>query len=271
MSIVIKKGEDDLNHLIAAGVSYPIDAILFDKDGTLIDFIFTWGKWSEHMLEAFANQLEAKQLPPMQPDIATLWGTRHAPNGEIIDYDRNGPLAMGTIDDLVAVLAWQGYLAGMSWAEAKLAVEQCRQFADEQLNAARAAKALPGVIPFLEQCRGNGLTLAVVTADETDAAVKQLEWLGLTSYFATCIGTDQMERGKPFPDMVELACSRLSLSPSRVAVIGDTNGDMKMAKLAGAAVAIGIAADAGVESLAKLPDADAIIFTMSELELRKQL
>ncbi|SDX33758.1 HAD family hydrolase [Paenibacillus sp. CF384] len=260
-----------MNQLTAAGNRYPIDAILFDKDGTLIDFIFTWGRWSEHMLEAFANQLEAKQLPPMQLDMATLWGTRHASNGEIIDYDRNGPLAMGTIDDLIAVLAWQGYLAGMSWAEAKLAVQQCRQYADAQLHAARAAKALPGVIPFLEQCRENGLILAVVTADETDAAVKQLEWLGLTSYFAACIGTDQVERGKPFPDMVELACSRLSLSPSRVAVIGDTNGDMKMAKFAGAAVAIGIASDASDGARAKLSDADAVIVSMSELELRKQL
>ncbi|WP_240633349.1 HAD family hydrolase [Paenibacillus montanisoli] len=256
--------------LTTAGGRYEVDAILFDKDGTLIDFIYTWGKWSEQMLGEFGNQLEARGLPAMHADIASLWGTQHDKDGAIIDYDRNGPLAMGTLDDLVAVLAWQGYLAGMSWAEAKLAVQQCRQHADDQLNEARAAKALPGVIPFLERCREIGLTLAVVTADETSAAVRQLEWLGLTDYFAECIGTDQVERGKPFPDMVKLACSRLSLDPARVAVIGDTNGDMKMAKLAEAAVAIGIAAKADEGRGAKLPDADAIIVSMSELALSNE-
>ncbi|WP_308637465.1 HAD family hydrolase [Paenibacillus silvisoli] len=258
--------------LIAAGMKVEIDAILFDKDGTLIDFIYTWGQWSEHLLGEFASQLEARGLPAMEADIASLWGTQHDADGAIVDYDRNGPLAMGTLDDLVAVLAWQGYRAGMSWAEAKLAVQQCRTHADERLNEARAAKALPGVIPFLERCREIGLTLAVVTADETAAAVRQLEWLGLTDYFAACIGTDQVERGKPFPDMVELACGRLSLDPARVAVIGDTNGDMKMAKLAGAAAGIGIAVIAadGADRGAKLPDADAIIVSMSELALANE-
>ncbi|SEO33844.1 HAD family hydrolase [Paenibacillus sp. OV219] len=251
-------------NLTAAGVTYPIKAILFDKDGTLIDFIYTWGKWSEHMFAEFANQLKARELPPISADIATLWGTRQDGDA-IVDYDRNGPLAMGTIEDLAAILAWQGYLAGMSWAEAKIAVQQCRQHADQQLEAARASKALPGVVEFLAQCREQGLKLAVVTADETAPAVKHLKWLGLDSYFDAIIGTDRVERGKPFPDMALLACRELDIQPSEAAVIGDTNGDMRMADLAGAAVAIGIAPTSGAAAASKLPDADAIIITYDEL------
>ncbi|REE86522.1 phosphoglycolate phosphatase [Paenibacillus taihuensis] len=251
-------------NLTAAGVSYPIKAILFDKDGTLIDFIYTWGKWTEHMLAEFANQLTERGLPPISADIASLWGTRHQ-GGEIVDYDRNGPLAMGTIEDLTAVLAWQGYLSGMSWAEAKIAVLHCRQHADRQLDAARAAKALPGVVSYLARCREQGLKLAVVTADETAAAVKQLEWLGLTSYFDAIIGTDLVSQGKPFPDMALLACSELDIQPTDAAIIGDTNGDMRMARFAGAAVAIGIAPESGAAAASKLPDADVIILSYEEL------
>ncbi|AZN39254.1 HAD family hydrolase [Paenibacillus albus] len=253
-------------HLNAAGVTYPIKAILFDKDGTLIDFIYTWGKWSEHMLAEFENQLKARELPPISADIASLWGTSHEGDA-IVDYDRNGPLAMGTIEDLTAILAWQGYLAGMSWAEAKLAVQQCRQHADQQLEASRASKALPGVIEFLTKCRELGLKLAVVTADETAPAVKHLKWLGLDSYFDAIIGTDRVERGKPFPDMAELACRELDIQPSEAAVIGDTNGDMRMAGFAGAAVAIGIAPEGGAAAASKLPDANAIIVSYEELGL----
>jgi phosphoglycolate phosphatase len=253
--------------LVAAGVSYPIQAILFDKDGTLLDFIYTWGNWSEHLLARFSQQLEARKLLPLNKDISSLWGTRHAPDGAIVDYDRNGPLAMGTVDELLTVLAWQGYQRGMSWAEAKVIVQECRHYADDKLDESRAARALPNVIPFLEECRRCGVTLAVVTADETAAAVKHLEWLGIRHYFSVCIGTDQVERGKPFPDMVELACRQLALECSQVAVIGDTNGDMRMAKSAGVGVAIRIDAfDPPIEG--QMINADAVIHSYGELVIR---
>ncbi|MNH29396.1 Phosphoglycolate phosphatase [compost metagenome] len=93
------------------------------------------------------------------------------------------------------------------------------------------------------------------------------------------IGTDQAERGKPFPDMALLACKQLGVQPSAAAVIGDTNGDMKMAKAAGAAVAIGItgtadtAGDAAGDNAADpvaaryylLPDADSVVQSYQEL------
>lgn len=254
--------------LIVAGISYPVQAILFDKDGTLLDFIYTWGNWSEHMLARFSQELELRKLPPLDRDISSLWGTHHAPDGTIIDYDRNGPLAMGTVDELLTVLAWQGYLRGISWAESKVIVQDCRGYADEKLDESRAARALPDIIPFLDECRRSGVALAVVTADETAAAVKHLEWLGIRHYFAVCIGTDQVERGKPFPDMVELACRELNLACSQAAVIGDTNGDMRMAKSAGAAIAIGIVPfDSPYEG--QMTSADAVIRSYRELVIRE--
>ncbi|MNZ85381.1 Phosphoglycolate phosphatase [compost metagenome] len=77
-----------------------------------------------------------------------------------------------------------------------------------------------------------------------------------------------VERGKPFPDMVKLACRELSVECSKVAVIGDTNGDMRMAKSAGAAAAIGIAATQE-EAQLLLPDADIRISAYHELVIRE--
>ncbi|WP_225446454.1 HAD family hydrolase [Paenibacillus rhizovicinus] len=252
--------------LYADGERFPIEAILFDKDGTLLDFIYTWGKWSERVFTQFAKQLEARNLPPMDVDLSALWGTRHDRHGEVVDYDRNGVLSMGTVEDLMITLAWQGHRLGMTWAEAKEAAYASRQYAEEQLDIARDAKALPGVVEFLEQCRGCGLKLAVVTADETSGAVKHLEWLGLERYFDVIIGTDQVERGKPFPDMAMLACRRLGVTPAQAAVIGDTNGDMRMARSAGAFVTIGIAKP-DASSVLQLPDADKVIASFHELRL----
>ncbi len=249
--------------LAVRGEMVEVEAILLDKDGTLLDFVSMWGFWSMRVIAAFGQELERRGLPSISEDsIPALWGTRHDAAGSIVGYDRNGPLAMGTMADLYAVLAWQGYRAGMSWADARAAAIRCGAEAETALEKERPARLLPGVQAFLDACAGRGLPLAVVTADETEAALRHLEWLGIREYFAVVIGTDQVERGKPFGDMAELACARLGVSPARAAVIGDTNGDMLMARAAGSAVRIALASGS-----AGYPDASYMITGYEEMQL----
>lgn len=250
--------------LLAGGISRDVKAILFDKDGTLMDFMYTWGRWSERLLASYSARLLPGSMGEPAHAMKRLLGIGPTMDGSnALDYDRNGPLAMGTVDDLLAILAWQGYQSGLSWATAKEAAFESKRIADEAVEAERAVKLLPGVLPFLENCANAGIRLAVVTADETAAAEKHLAWLGIRRHFATCVGTDQVGRGKPFPDMAELACRKLNVAPIEAAVIGDTNGDMRMAKAAGAALAIGLR-DAGA-SHEELPDADLRIASFAEL------
>lgn len=256
--------------LHAASRTYRIDGILFDKDGTLMDFIHTWGNWSERLIARFSSSLRARNLPPIGVDPGALWGTCRAADGTVVDYDRDGPLAMGTVDEMLAILAWQGYRSGLSWAEAKTLAAQCKRSADERLELERTVRLLPGVLPFLESCRRCGLRLAVVTADETAAAEKHLEWLGIRGFFSAVIGTDRVERGKPFPDMALLANRQLGLEGGQIAVIGDTNGDMRMAKSAGAAAAIGIAAAGGAAGSSHLSEADTVIASFRELSVTQE-
>ncbi|WP_019908520.1 HAD family hydrolase [Paenibacillus sp. HW567] len=223
-----------------------VSAILFDKDGTLLQFVSLWGSWSHCFLEQFTRQLEQRGLAFPASSLPSLLGTVHDAEGSITDYDRNGPLAMGTMNDLYAILAWQAYQLGLSWAESKELVDLSREEADALLERTRPVLPLPGLLRFLDDCAASGMPMAVVTADETAAAEAHLRWLGIRGYFSAVIGTDQVERGKPFPDMALLACERLGVEPRAAAVIGDTNGDMRMAKAAGAAVAIGIAGAVGV-------------------------
>ncbi|MDF2838124.1 MAG: hypothetical protein K0Q63_3764 [Paenibacillus sp.] len=253
---------------VRSGV-YEVDAILFDKDGTLLDFIYTWGKWSERLLASCSSAFgwnEAKV-----EEIERLIGIRRSgADGRIDDYDRNGPLAMGTVDDLLTIAAVEGYrFSGCSWAAAMVVAMNAKAEADALLEEERTARLLPHVLPFLERCRDAGLKLAVVTADETAAAERHLEWLGIRSLFDACVGTDAVANGKPFPDMALLACSLLGVEPSRAAVIGDTNGDMLMARAAGAAVSIGIAQAARETSTAPLPAADVAVRSFAELAVAR--
>ncbi|NGZ76998.1 HAD family hydrolase [Saccharibacillus alkalitolerans] len=216
------------------------DAILFDKDGTLLDFTAMWGFWSDRVLSRFRTLLAERRLGIAPEKVPQIWGTEHETSGRTIGYDKRGPLAMGTMDEVRAILIWHGYRAGLSWAEAKIAVRDCLERADEEMELVRPARLLPGVREFLERCRDLGIPTAVVTADETDSALRHLRWLGIEGYFGAVIGTDLAERGKPFPDLCLLACERLGVRPRRTVVIGDTDGDMEMARAAGAGFKIGI-------------------------------
>jgi phosphoglycolate phosphatase len=245
--------------------SYAISGILFDKDGTLLDFVSMWGRWSELLLGGFLRRLGKNEFAIRPELIPHLFGTVHDIDGTITDYDRNGPLAMGSMDELYAVLIWHGYHAGLSWAAAKEIVLACKEEADAELERTRPVLPLPGAVEFIAECYKMGIPLGVVTADETAAAEKHLQWLGIRHYFGTVIGNDLAERGKPFPDMMEIACSRLSIACSQTAIIGDTNGDMRMGRAAGAAVTIGIA---GTSNDCMLPDAEVVIPSFSSLRLR---
>lgn len=268
MNDFVTKKAHDLPQLTVAGHLYEVEAILFDKDGTLIDFIHTWGRWGELLCTHFSEELKKRNLPPFEEGFLQKWGIDYDENGAITDYDRNGPLSMGTVDELLSLLAWEGYRKGLSWAEAKVLAHSSRMHADRSLEASRTAKLMPDVLQFLEQCRSSGIVMGVVTADETEAAEKHLEWLGIRDYFAVCIGADQVTQGKPYPEMVEKACRQLLVSCSRTAVIGDTKGDMLMARSAGSAVAIGISIPSKFGG-AGLAEADYVISSYRELAVQK--
>lgn len=236
-------------------------AILFDKDGTLLDFTAMWGCWTDTALRHFEAALSERGLRLDRAAMPSIWGTEHDEDGRTVDYDRRGPLAMGTMDELRAILAWQGYAAGLSWAEAKVTVRDCLRLADAELERLRPAKLLPGVQDLLKNARQAGIPMAVVTADETESALKHLRWLGIETYFAAVVGTDQAERGKPYPDLCLLACERLGVSPERAVMIGDTEGDMAMARAAGVRMKIGIG------EAAALPSANRTVLSLSELQM----
>lgn len=201
--------------------SWEVDGVLFDKDGTLLDFAFLWGAWSSLLMDRLRYRAQ-------DVNWETVLGLCRVAEG--FHYDPLGPLAMGSNREIAALLAGHLYLSGMSWNEAITAVLSDMNYSSEQIDELRPVQAMPGVITFIQQLSREGVPLGVVTSDDTGAAVKHLEWLGICAHFQVILGSDGVINGKPHPDLAIAACAKLQIAPERTLMFGDTKADIQMAR-----------------------------------------
>ncbi len=123
---------------------------------------------------------------------------------------------------------------------------------------------MPGVAEMLDTFEKLGLPMAVATGDRRRHAETTLSALGVRDHFVSIIGIDDVLSGKPAPDMVYAACERLGYSPCEVIVVGDSPADLVMGRAAGAAACIGVTG--GLSASQRLDTiADALLPTAAAL------
>ena len=90
-----------------------------------------------------------------------------------------------------------------------------------------------GMREILDDLRKREILTAIATGKSGGGAHRAIEELKLPP-FARVVGTDDVPRPKPHPDMVTKICSELEVSADRTIVVGDTTFDIEMSVAAGA-------------------------------------
>lgn len=85
----------------------------------------------------------------------------------------------------------------------------------------------------LESLSSRGIPMAVATSTNASAAHERLTRAGLREHFRVLIGGDQIENGKPAPDIYLKAAATLGLAPSRCAGFEDSANGVRAAVAAG--------------------------------------
>lgn len=225
-----------------------IQGVLFDKDGTLIDFEATWLAVGD-MLALTAADGDRMQADRLLDLAGYDFATRR--------FRADSVFAAGTNADIVTL--WYPHL------DADARTERLAVF--DRLTTKEGAAhpvPLPGVEQALLRLHGGGMRLAVATNDSTAGARRTLEALGISQLFAATYGYDSVPRPKPAPDIVEAFSALTGLAPRELAMVGDNRHDLEMARAGGIGLAIGVLSGTGTrDSLAGL--ADEVIDSVADL------
>ncbi len=225
-----------------------IRGILFDKDGTLVDFQATWFAIGDllAMKAADGDRRKANALL----EIAGYDFANHC-------FKADSVFAAGTNADIVAL--W--YPEVPAKERAAMAVGFDRFTAEE---GAAQSVPLPGSRDTIEQLHEAGFRLGIATNDSTGGAEKMLLALGVAQMFDAAYGYDGVANPKPAPDAIYAFCDLTGLKPSQIAMVGDNRHDLEMARAGGAGLAVGVLSGTGTrETLAPL--ADVVLGSIAEL------
>lgn len=91
----------------------------------------------------------------------------------------------------------------------------------------------PGLCALLEFARRRGLRCAVATSTNRDRAEDLIRRAGVRAYFDAVICGEDVEQGKPAPDIFCLAAETLGLAPEACAGIEDSRNGILAARRAG--------------------------------------
>ena len=205
-------------------MSVPIRGVLFDKDGTLLDFGRTWAPVSRRCAERVAAR-------PDQID-GLLEAVGHDPHTD--RFRPGSAMVAGTAVDVARAFA--GVLGG-GRSVAELAALVDATFLAE---AGRCAVPIDGLAGLLDGLVARGMILGVATSDNTASAEAALKVLGLRDRFSFVCGYDAGHGEKPGPGMVQGFCTTMGLEARTVAVVGDSTHDLEMARAAGAGLRVGV-------------------------------
>ena len=204
-----------------------IDAIIFDKDGTITNSNVYWSEiiflrsteiiktfklnknYLSFICESMGLDLNKKKLLP------------------------NGPIALETRSKVIEIL-----IKKIGFLDSRINKDNVGKiFTKVNDNFQKVSNnfivGIDTACDFINQCHKYNIKLALITSDTNENAKKALKKLKLAEKFEIIIGGDSKYGDKTNGQSSIFTCEYLNSDPKNVICIGDTYSDYLMAKNAG--------------------------------------
>jgi phosphoglycolate phosphatase len=229
-----------------------IDLVIFDKDGTLIEFGRMWGGWAVALADGIRGSAGRAVDGPLYAmlgfDVAT---------GRILPGGGLASTPMARLRERTRDVLRE---AGLSDGAADRALEAAWH-APDPVGLARPLTDLHALFGRLHDA---GRLVAVATSDDREPTERTLESLGVTDEIDALVCADDGVPVKPAPGMITHLSEALGVPVSDCAVAGGAPADMLMARAAGAGLTVAVLTGVGQrDDLAPL--ADIVLGSVAEL------
>lgn len=238
-----------------------IAGILFDKDGTLLDFNEFWVPAAQRVIRRIFSDYRISDTSIHAEKALHSIGI--VENKVLPDGSFAWKPYRDIADDLKPAL--ESMEAGLYVDAEDLTNKLVRYFEEESLAGNDNIKGTADLPVILNQLWEKGIQLGIATTDTYHAAVNCLKELHILPFF-TFFAADQMPEPVPLkPDgrIILRAAEQWHAAPGSILVVGDALNDMKFAHNGGA-IAVGVLS--GVSSREQLQSAaDDIIDSVADL------
>lgn len=208
-----------------------IAAVLFDKDGTLIGYDDSWGP-----INIEVGRIASGGDPILAEKLLRACGLDPV-TGQVAP---DSLLAAGTAAEIAAGLVANGAIRSLD----ELTIKLDTLFT----NAAGDSVPVTNLKDYFSRLKERGYRLGIASSDN-EASIRELaRRFDFTDLLDFVAGYDSGHGGKPGPGMVLGFCKAIGFEPSQVAVVGDNNHDLHMAKSAGAGLRVGVLTGTGSEN-----------------------
>ncbi|HBN07196.1 MAG TPA: hypothetical protein DD435_00635 [Cyanobacteria bacterium UBA8530] len=207
-------------------------AIVFDKDGVLLDFPFFWEKMIDARIERVhrAFPLEERE----KKELSRALGIEEK------GVDPHGPLVMASKNESNTIIASFLYSRGVPWVKGREIGKEAILEAEKELSLKDLVLPTPRIAELFEKLKQAGWLLAIATTDDKKNTEELLDYMGIRETVSSVVGSDRVSKGKPHPEMILLACSELGVLPSEAVMVGDGVNDLLMGRNAGVAATVGV-------------------------------
>ncbi len=171
--------------------------VIFDMDGTLLDT-------QKIYVDAWNVAGERQGFPDLGKLIAFVCGMNE--------------------------IGWSNFLKGRCPA---LDLPTFRQEVVDYVSSHLKVRFMPGALKALEFLKQEGVPIAVASGTDTPTVRAHMEHLNAAHYFDAFIGGEQVQNGKPAPDIFLKAAEALGYAPEDCFVVEDSANGIRAGYAAG--------------------------------------
>lgn len=212
-----------------------IEAVLFDKDGTLFDFAATWNAFADRLIDRLAEGDDLRRYALARALMFDL---------ETGGFLPASPVIAGTNREVAELIA--PVLPGRD-------VDELEFLIVAEAAGAPLSEAV-SLVPYLAGLAARGLTLGVMTNDSESVARAHLRTAGIEGMFDFVAGADSGHGAKPSPRPLLAFATATGHAPDRVIMVGDSLHDLAAGRAAGMWTAGVLTGLASADTLAPMAD-----------------